>query len=99
MKRYHSANKANRSGNQESQNSIDIQSSKVKISAISDTNEIDTRSKPTSINRENDFNKLNVSSQSKESTVKPEEKPGLIPPILTGASLTDDDYLDDFNDY
>lgn len=98
LKRYHSANKANRSGKQ-SQNSIDIKSSNAKISQTSDTNQIDTISNPTSINRENNFSKLNVSSQSTESTVKPEAKPGQIPPVLTGASLTDDDYLDDFNDY
>ena len=57
--------------------------------------------KQTNPSQRNDSNKSRVTSASQkiESVVKKEEKPRQTKPYLTGASLTDEDYLDDFNDY
>ena len=101
LKQYHQANKNSfQSKNAQAKNISNKQRTEGKKNTVSDSEKSNNKLRRENSSHRSNSNKLQIPSQlQKLSEPKTDDNRSPIPPILSGASLTDDDYLEDFNDY
>ena len=93
LKRYHQANSKTKKINAQKLKGFE------NSQGTKDLENVIARSRANSSNSLNSSDRLSNYSQTKETPAPKNENQILVPDILSGSALTDDDYADDFNDY